>query len=71
MSNSSEILTLSELADYLRQPQATLYQLAREGAIPGIQVGSDWRFHRQAVDQWLGVSTEDDIEQHLVLQTVR
>ena len=64
MSNSSEILTLSELVEYLRLPQSTLEQLALEGDIPGMQVGSDWRFHRQAIDQWLGVSTGERIEQN-------
>ena len=52
-------MTIAELADYLRLPQATLYRLAREGAIPGVKVGRNWRFHRKAVEQWLGVSTGD------------
>ena len=59
-----EVMTITEVAEYLRLPQSTLSQLAREGDIPGMKVGSDWRFHRDAVDQWLGVSPEDDIEQN-------
>jgi excisionase family DNA binding protein len=46
-----EVMTMSELAQYLRLAQSTLYQLAREGAIPGVKVGRHWRFHREAVDQ--------------------
>jgi excisionase family DNA binding protein len=46
-------MTITELAEYLRLPQSTLAQLVREGAIPGMKVGSDWRLHRQAVDQYI------------------
>ena len=42
----SEVMTIDEVAEYLRLPQATLYQLAVEGAIPGMKVGGDWRFSR-------------------------
>ena len=52
-----EVMTITEVAEYLRLPQSTLVQLAGEGAIPGMKVGGHWRFHRDAVDQWLGVST--------------
>jgi len=31
MSNSSEVLTLGELADYLMLPESTLEQIAGEG----------------------------------------
>ena len=51
-----EVMTVAELADYLRLPQSTLYRLAREGSIPGMKVAGQWRFHRGAVDRWLGTS---------------
>lgn len=54
-----QVMTMSELAQYLQLPQLTLYQLAREGTIPGVKVGRHWRFHRVAVDQWLGCSRSD------------
>ena len=49
-------MTIPELAEYLRLPQSTLYQLAREGTIPGVKVGRHWHFHLESVDQWLGSS---------------
>lgn len=47
------VLTIVELAEYLKISQSTLYKLAQEGKVPGQKVGKHWRFHRDAVDAWL------------------
>lgn len=47
------VLTIEELADYLKISKSTLYKLAQSGVLPGIKVGRHWRFHREAVDEWL------------------
>ncbi|KAA0220493.1 MAG: helix-turn-helix domain-containing protein [Phycisphaerae bacterium] len=47
------VLTIPELAEYLKISQSTLYKLALEGKVPGQKVGKHWRFHRDAVDAWL------------------
>jgi excisionase family DNA binding protein len=47
------VLTIEDLAEYLKISKSTLYKLAQEGALPGQKVGRHWRFHREAVDQWL------------------
>ena len=49
----STVLTIDELAEYLKISKSTLYKLAQEGALPAQKVGRHWRFHREAVDQWL------------------
>jgi excisionase family DNA binding protein len=49
----SAVLTIEDLAEYLKISKSTLYKLAQEGAVPGQKVGRHWRFHRDAVDQWL------------------
>jgi len=49
-----DVLTLNEVAEYLRIPRSTAYKLAQEGKIPGQKVGRHWRFHRTVVEQWLG-----------------
>lgn len=51
--HSNMVLTIDELAEYLKISKSTLYKLAQEGAVPGQKVGRHWRFHREAVDQWL------------------
>lgn len=50
---SGDVLTIDELAAYLKIPKSTLYKLVRGGAVPCQKVGKYWRFHRDAVDAWL------------------
>ncbi len=49
-----DVMTLNEVAEYLRVPRSTLYKLAQEGRIPAQKVGRQWRFRRVVVDHWLG-----------------
>jgi len=56
--NSAElttVLTIEDLAEYLKISKSTLYKLAQEGALPGQKIGRHWRFHRAAVDEWLRI----------------
>lgn len=52
-SNTGPVLTVDELAEYLKIPKSTLYKLAQEGTIPGKKVGRHWRFRKEAIDRWL------------------
>jgi excisionase family DNA binding protein len=53
---ASEILTIEELALYLKVAKSTLYKLAQEGKLPAQKVGRHWRFRKEAIDRWLGHS---------------
>lgn len=48
-----DVLTIDELAVYLRIPKSTLYKIVREGKIPCQKVGRHWRFRKMAIDRWL------------------
>ena len=48
-----EVMSIDELAEYLKVSRSTLYILAREGRLPGQKVGKRWRFHKDAIDGWL------------------
>jgi excisionase family DNA binding protein len=48
-----EIMTVSSLADYLHCHTSTIYRLLKERKIPAFRVGSDWRFQRVQIDQWI------------------
>lgn len=48
-----EILTLKELAEYLKLTEKTAYRLAAEGKLPGFKVGGSWRFRLEDVDDWI------------------
>lgn len=47
------VLTIEDLAAYLKIPKSTLYKLVREGSVPCQKVGKHWRFHKDAIDAWL------------------
>jgi excisionase family DNA binding protein len=47
------VLTIDELAAYLKVAKSTLYKLAQEGKVPGQKVGRHWRFRRETIDRWL------------------
>ena len=54
MSNDkARILTVSELSEFLKIHKSTVYRLLREEGLPGIRIGSDWRFSVDAIEQWL------------------
>lgn len=48
-----EILTLKEVADYLKLAEKTAYRLAAEGKLPGFKVGGSWRFKQTDIERWI------------------
>jgi len=50
---ADDILTIQELAIYLKLNEKTAYQLASEGKLPGFKVGGSWRFKRVDIEQWI------------------
>jgi excisionase family DNA binding protein len=48
-----DILTLKELANYLKIAEKTLYGWSQKGKIPGIKMGSAWRFRKADIDAWV------------------
>ena len=50
---TDEILTLQEVANYLKLTEKTAYRLAAEGKLPGFKVGGSWRFKQTDIDQWI------------------
>ena len=50
---NDKILTLKEVAEYLKLAQKTAYRLAAEGKLPGFKVGGSWRFKQEDIDRWI------------------
>jgi len=50
---SDDILTIKELASYLKLNEKTAYRLASEGRLPGFKVGGSWRFKRVDLEKWI------------------
>lgn len=52
MTDGARVLTVRELAEYLRVHPSTIYRLLKARRLPGFRIGSDWRFNVEAVDRW-------------------
>ncbi|MEH8021509.1 methylation-associated defense system helix-turn-helix domain-containing protein MAD1 [Rheinheimera metallidurans] len=50
---TDDILTIHEVATYLKLNEKTAYRLASEGKLPGFKVGGSWRFKRSDLEKWI------------------
>jgi excisionase family DNA binding protein len=50
---TQDLLTVKEVAEYLRVNQYTVYRLVSQKKLPAFKVGSQWRFERTLLDRWL------------------
>lgn len=57
------ILTLEEVAAYLKVGKRTVYRLAQQGVIPAFKLGGTWRFRREELDRWIAASIEKNPKQ--------
>ena len=54
MNTATEsVMTVKEVADYLRVNQRTVYRLTMDRKLPGFKVGATWRFKRKDIDRWI------------------
>ena len=47
------IMTLEEVAKYLKMKPQTIYTWAQKGNIPAAKLGKEWRFRKDLIDEWL------------------
>lgn len=52
-AREGEILTVMEVARFLRVPKSTVYKLARVGELPASKIGKHWRFLRRDIHEWI------------------
>jgi excisionase family DNA binding protein len=53
LPTEKEILTIEDLAAYLRLKPQTIYRWAQGNRIPAAKLGKEWRFRRSIIDRWL------------------
>jgi PTS system nitrogen regulatory IIA component len=51
--SKDQVLTTKELAEYIKLNEKTIIKMSQTGEIPGVKVGSQWRFHIDAIDSFL------------------
>ncbi len=54
---ADDVMTIDELAAYLKLSKSSLYQFARAGKVPGAKIGEQWRFQKSAIDEWMRTGT--------------
>ena len=55
----TDILTIDEVANYLKLKLKTAYHLAAKGDILGFKVGGSWRFRRSEIEKWIAKQERD------------
>ena len=52
---NDQILTVKEVADYLKVNERTVYRMASATKIPAFKVGDSWRFKMSELEEWIMV----------------
>jgi excisionase family DNA binding protein len=63
----SELMTLEELASYLRVTKKTVYRMLEKDSIPATRIGHLWRFEKSLIDAWLRQSSRKAVASILVI----
>jgi len=70
---ASDVMTIAEIARYLKIPERIILKMAKANEIPSTKVSSEWRFLRPLIDDWLSskmqTTTDDDLVS--VIRTAR
>jgi len=53
MSKRDYLMSVEELAEYLKLKKQTIYNWLCSGKLSGIKVGRVWRFSKKEIDRWL------------------
>jgi len=54
----NEVLTITQVAEYLNVRKLTVYKLARQGELPAFKVGGQWRFKKELLEKWITQETK-------------
>jgi excisionase family DNA binding protein len=60
-----EIMTIEEVAKYLKLKPQTIYSWAQSGKIPAAKIGKEWRFRKDIIDTWFLNHFDEKFEQLL------
>jgi len=64
VSDNDKIMTLEEVAEYLRVKPQTIYTWAQEKKIPAAKLGKEWRFRKSMIDKWFNDSIDDKFKNY-------
>ena len=55
-----EIMTIEDVAKYLRVSERTVYDWAQKGILPGGKIGTTWRFKSADIQKWVNDKLNND-----------
>ena len=55
------IMTISEVAEYLGLHELTVRRLAREGQLPALKLGRQWRVKKDLLEKWIEQRSLDNV----------
>jgi excisionase family DNA binding protein len=53
MRKEESLLTIDELASYLKVTRRTIYEWLKKKKIPAVKLVGQWRFRKDKIDAWL------------------
>ena len=62
----NEIMTLEEVAKYLKMKPQTIYTWAQTQKIPAAKLGKEWRFRKSIIDKWFNNHIHDQFNEFIV-----
>jgi excisionase family DNA binding protein len=68
-----EMLTIDDLAAYLKLKPQTIYKWAQAGKLPGAKFGKEWRFRRSSIERWIDsyIPSETEPRSRKSVETIR
>lgn len=57
MSRARSLLTVADVAEYIKVHPLTVRRYAREGKIPAFKISNEWHFYRKNIEKWLKVKS--------------
>ena len=64
MEKDDKIMTIDEVAEYLRLKPQTIYTWAQEKKIPAAKLGKEWRFRKSVVDKWFNQHIDEKFQEY-------
>ncbi|MCM8797618.1 MAG: helix-turn-helix domain-containing protein [Candidatus Omnitrophica bacterium] len=54
-----ELMTIDEVADYLKVTRRTIYDWLKRKKIPAIKLVGQWRFRKDKIDAWIDKAADN------------
>jgi excisionase family DNA binding protein len=61
-STDADIMTVHDVAGYLRLSEAKVYKMAQESDLPAFRLGKSWRFRKAQIDEWIRKATIESLK---------